>query len=62
MGVKGVHRTKTGLYTAQVKIGARHVLSKRFKTLEEAKQAHTEAIMKYHGEFANLEGINTCTL
>lgn len=52
--VKGVCEDM-GFYKAQLKIGGKFVLRKRFSTIEEAKAAYDDAVQKHHGEFARTD-------
>ncbi len=51
-GVKGVSwLPKFQRYEVSIKLNGKRVFNKRFKTLEEAKEAYDEASKKYHGEY-----------
>jgi hypothetical protein len=54
LGVKGVCMDM-GFYRAQVKVGGKLVYSKRFLTIQEAKEAYDAEIKKHHKEFARTD-------
>lgn len=47
----GVNKTKSGTWSARLKVKQKVVFEKRFKTEEEAIQARIEAEEKYYGEY-----------
>ena len=52
LGIKGVRKTKKGLFQARLKLFGKIVFNKAFRTPEEAAAARLDAAVKFHGEFA----------
>ena len=53
LGVKGVCE-HNGRFIAHVAVNGAHVLYKKFDTVQEASDAHDEAVLKHHKEFGNI--------
>ena len=49
-------------FDAVTKAGKQMIEQQTLMQYPKLYASQPQAIMKYHGEFANLEGINTCTL
>lgn len=52
LGVKGVFKTRSGKFVAQIRAGKKQRHIGTFLTVKEASEAYRKAAEKYHGEFA----------